>query len=108
MTQRNRDGWPAFAVERVECANCGTLRYHQRESPERYSVKFEKWLLEIMPYGRTMQTRVGFKIWCSARCQHNWERANAALLSNFSPSTAYNKLRREMQRRTISAEEYAR
>lgn len=77
MPRLDREGWPESAVERIECANCGRQQYADTPAPGRWTYAFERWLERQSGNWRSMQTRLGFMLWCSPKCAWLWRRANA-------------------------------
>jgi hypothetical protein len=105
-----RKGWPPEMVEYLECAGCGNGNYSKVPAPmPRGSVAFDRWVESVFPWGRSMQTRVGFAVWCSSKCESTWKRANAHRISvGFSPDHGHNVYRREIESRARKTGEYAR
>ena len=75
---------PSWARSRIECANCGRVEFHPRSAPHRAELAFESWLVELWQDARSAQTRMGFKIWCSPRCEHLWKRGHSHYLESRS------------------------
>ena len=104
-----RIGWPSFAVERIECATCGRMSYMETSAPSRGSHSYDSWVREAWSFARSMQTRFGFMLWCSAQCETGWMRANSRRLKySHHAVTAENVHRREMERRAIATGEFQR
>ena len=77
---RTREGWPEWAVARMECANCGKAGLHSQLAPHHTSPRFIQWVHRVWASGNAQQTRMGFKIWCSAQCEATWKRSNRRFL----------------------------
>ena len=77
MPSLDRKDWPMTAVERVECANCGRQQFVTTPAPGRWTYAFERWLGRLPGGWHSMQTRLGFILWCSLKCSFLWRRANA-------------------------------
>ena len=72
----DRQGWPLGAAARVECANCGRTQYAHTHAPHRDTYAFDRWLGTLGLAWRSMQTRLGFMVWCGPRCEWLWCNAN--------------------------------
>lgn len=71
---RTLEGWPPWAVSRIECADCGKTAPHFASPPHTIEPSFEDWVRLVWPDGRTQLTRYGFRIWCSNACWSGWKR----------------------------------
>ena len=71
----NRKGWPQNAVERAECANCGSYGYATRPAPPRGDITaYMAWLTkEPFRQGNAQLTKLGFFVWCSGVCEYAWK-----------------------------------
>jgi hypothetical protein len=105
----DRIGWPHGAVERIECANCGRQHYMETRAPNRATDNYDLWINTAWSFGRSMQTRVGFVLWCSAYCEAAWKQANERRIAlTHAPTTGENIHRREIERRARASGEYVR
>jgi hypothetical protein len=95
----DRHGWPLWAQERLECANCGGQAYHQRSAPHRLDASFPDWVRLAWPGGDAQQTQWGFMIWCSGQCKAVWAEKRRGL----EEDTAQKEWRRDMEGRRIRA-----
>jgi hypothetical protein len=72
--KRTREGWPPWAMSRIECAACGKTALHFASPPHTIEPGFEDWVRLVWPDGRVQLTRYGFRIWCSGGCEASWKR----------------------------------
>jgi hypothetical protein len=79
-TNRTREGWPWWAVSRMECTNCGSVALSRVSPPHYVEPSFDDWVRSSWPVGRSQMTRLGFRIWCSPKCEHAWKRVNRSTL----------------------------
>jgi hypothetical protein len=94
-----RQGWPVWAVARLECANCGTLTYHHLDAPHKTSHHYVPWACAVWPDARAAQTQYGFRLWCSLQCQHTWESTRHKPFEE----SHMKEHRREMERRALGS-----
>lgn len=78
----DRRGWPEWAVERVECCNCGRMAYHGTPAPSKHSPEFLAWVTDLWAWGSAMQTKLGFMVWCSNQCRRVWEETRAKMVED--------------------------
>tara|TARA_R110000765_G_scaffold263135_4_gene362943 strand:- start:647 stop:967 length:321 start_codon:yes stop_codon:yes gene_type:complete len=103
MASPNRKGWPQYAVERAECANCGKYGYStQYATPRGDIIAYTSWLTkEPFPLGNAQQTKLGFFVWCSELCESTWKTSR---LSDVNKSDGWAHGHRiEMDKRAITS-----
>ena len=73
----DRAGWPTWAVERVECANCGVQGYADRPAPPKMTAEYESWVCKVWPDAVVQKTRIGVYVWHSLQCASVWKKMHA-------------------------------
>lgn len=96
--------WPPWAVERVECANCGRHEYAWEAAPSKGESRYGTWLSEVWPDGRSQQTRLGFFVWCSARCESAWKHSRRASADYTDGWAHQHMLEMDRRKRAMGAE----